>query len=226
MSEVRRYDDDEVAEIFRRATGEGTGDGGTGPRAPSEGMSLQELEEIGREVGIAPDAIDRAARSLERRVDAAPVQRFLGAPRTVSRTFRLERPLTDHEWERVVAELRRTFEAKGRVETQGRLRSWTNGNLQVHVEPEGSGYAVRMRTKQGQTSQLAIVGGVFTGIGLLAAFGGLLGSGSDALSKGLMFLVAGLVTLLWARMSLPGWARTRAEQMEALAERIPRLLEE
>jgi len=57
-----------------------------------------------------------------------------------------ESALTDAEWERLVADLRRTFDAKGKVEVQGRLRSWTNGSLQLHVEPEDSGYTVRMRT--------------------------------------------------------------------------------
>lgn len=227
MSGSRRYDDDEVAEIFRRATGEGAGSRSGDATLPApEGMTLSELEEIGAEVGIPREAIARAAHSLQRRVEAAPPQRFLGAPRTVSRTLYIDRGLTDEEWNRLVADLRRTFDAKGKVDVQGGLRSWTNSNLQVHVEPEGSGYAVRMRTKKGQASQLALMGGIFTGVGLLSAVGLLLGTGDASISQAVGFVVAGLTMVAWTRFTLPGWARTRAEQMEGLAERIPRLMGE
>jgi hypothetical protein len=226
MSGPRRYDDDEVAEIFRRATREGRGEGGGRALPSQDGMTLSELEEIGAEVGISREDVVRAAHSLERRVEAEPPARFLGAPRSVSRTLHIDRGLTDEEWGRLVADLRRTFDAKGKVEVDGLLRSWTNSNLQVHVEPDGEGYAVRMRTKKGQTSQLALMGGVFAGVGLMSAFGLLLGSGDDSVFRALAFLMVGVGMVAWARASLPAWARTRAEQMEGLAERIPRLMGE
>lgn len=226
MNGPRRYDDEEVAEIFRRATHQGTGEGGGRTLPSEEGMTLSELEEIGAEVGISRGDIARAAHSLERRVEAEPPSRFLGAPRSVSRTLHIDRALTDEEWGRLVADLRRTFDAKGKVEVDGLLRSWSNSNLQVHVEPAGSGYAVRMHTKKGQAAQLGLMGGVFAGVGILSVLGLLLGFGDDSLSQGLGFLLAGLGMITWARLSLPAWARTRAEQMEGLAERIPRLMEE
>ncbi len=225
MSGSRRYDDEEVAEIFRLATGART-EGDRKALPLEEGMTLAQIEEIGAEVGISRDEIARAAHSLQRRVEVERSLSFLGAPRSVARTLHIDRALTDEEWGMLVSDLRRTFDAKGKVEVEGPLRSWTNSNLQVHVEPDGEGYAVRMRTKKGQVSQLALMGSVFAGVGLMSAMGLLLGFGDDSVSRAMAFLVAGLSMITWARVTLPGWARTRAEQMEGLAERIPRLMGE
>src|SRR5690349_5878418 len=73
----RRYSDEEVAAIFGRAT---EGASSTPVGEPQEdGLTLAELQDIGREVGIAPTAIAAAARTL---VPAAAQEggTFLGLP--------------------------------------------------------------------------------------------------------------------------------------------------
>ena len=77
MSEQsRRFTDREVALILRRAT---EIDEASGPPAdPGGGLSLDDLREIGREVGITPAAIERAVASLGRSESLAA--RFAGAP--------------------------------------------------------------------------------------------------------------------------------------------------
>jgi len=59
----RQYDDEEVAAIFKRAA---ESEHSVLP-APAEGqgLTLAALQDIGREVGIPPEAIANAARSLE-----------------------------------------------------------------------------------------------------------------------------------------------------------------
>src|SRR4051794_40505284 len=59
----RRYNDDEIAEIFQKASE--SPQGTSLQRSGEEGLTLAELQEIGREAGISPEAVDRAARSLE-----------------------------------------------------------------------------------------------------------------------------------------------------------------
>src|SRR4051812_18391869 len=125
----RHYDDDEVAAIFRAATegAEQSESRALAERSP-DGLSLADLQAIAREVGIAPDAIERAAQSLDR-PRAAPVSRtFLGLPIGVGRTVILDRRLTDAEWELLVVELRDVFGARGTMRAQGSLREWRNGN--------------------------------------------------------------------------------------------------
>lgn len=142
----RRYDDDEVAEIFRKAA--------EGPQslprqaARNEGMTLAELQDIGREVGISPEAVEGAARSLELRPRGA-VRQFLGLPIGVGRTIALDRRLSEAEWERLVVELREVFHARGTVSSNGSFRQWTNGNLQALLEPMGNGHCLRLTTTRG-----------------------------------------------------------------------------
>src|SRR5512132_171395 len=109
MSE-RRFNEAEVAAIFERAAEAQQ----TGQRQlPSgEGMTLSELQEIGREVGLAPELVAQAATSIG--LGGRPTSRhFLGLPGGVGRTIDLGRKLSDEEWDRFVVDLRETFDARG-----------------------------------------------------------------------------------------------------------------
>src|SRR2546425_7547561 len=90
----RRYTDEEVAEIFRTAA-----EGPATPvphSSPSHGLSLADLKAIGREVGIAPDAVARAAQALEVRRNAVS-RTLIGLPIGVERRVTLSRRLTRSE---------------------------------------------------------------------------------------------------------------------------------
>lgn len=219
MAEPRRYDDQEIEEILRRATEEDAGTPSAAPRGGT-GLTLAEIEGIGAEVGIAPGRIAAAAQALERTGRPAEVDRYLGAPRSVSRTVYLDRPMTDAEWGRLVGDLRETFDAKGKVEHTGNLRSWSNSNLQIHVEPHGDSWRVRMSTRKGSATQFTMMATVFGAMGLFMAFEALLGGGGESVADAALFLAVAVGTIGWIRATLPGWAATRAEQMEGLAERI------
>ena len=117
----RRYTDTEVAAILARAT---ESEHAALP-VSSDGMTLGALQEIGREVGIAPDLIAQAARSME--LAGQPVsRRFLGFPIAVGRTVVVNRPLSDADWEGLVSDLRDTFQARGTLRHDGSFRQWTN----------------------------------------------------------------------------------------------------
>jgi hypothetical protein len=221
----RRFTESEVEAIFERATSDEAARAlpPSTPSAPSDGLTLSELQDIGTQVGIPPERIAEAAQALAARVPSPAPLTFLGAPRSVSRIVRLPRALTDTEWGRLVADLRQTFAAQGRIQAHGALRSWSNGNLQVHVEPDGTGFRLRMQTLRGDTYSRVFVGGT-----------ALLMSGVLALENvregGLVMAaaigLAGLGQLVYLRLSLPRWAATRAAQMDAIAERVQRLLED
>jgi len=214
----RRYSEGEVAEIFQRASeAQNAAVMGTGR---SDGMTLRELQEIGREVGIAPDLIARAARALGTRTPDAE-RRLLGIPFGVGHTVDLERPLTDEEWHRVVVDLRETFDARGRLSDDGAFKQWTNGNLEVLLEPTGDGQRLRMRTRKGNAIASFVSGGVLLGV---AAF-----SFVDMTVAGeLAQRLPGLLTLLgvggglvgFNAIRLPTWARLRRAQMHEIGERV------
>jgi len=223
MSNLRRYGEQEIAEILRRAT---EADEAAPPPAAGTGLTLAQIQEVGGEVGIAPARIERAARSLDL-PKASPPARFLGAPRSVARMVPLDRPLSDDEWMRLVVILRETFGAKGTVESIGPLRTWYNGNLQVHVEPWEGGHRVRMSTFKGNVTELTIMGSLFLFMAILTGLLIYFKKGMDVgLIMSAMFGALGLSVIGSTRLALPFWADRRSAQMEEIAERIPRLLDE
>ncbi|PYO95095.1 MAG: hypothetical protein DMD62_03060 [Gemmatimonadetes bacterium] len=219
----RRYSDKEIAAIFRAAT-ETPSPEQSGQDVPAdEGLTLTDLQAIGREVGITPESVAQAARALDTRAGAAS-RTFLGLRLGVSRTVNLHRRLTDEEWERLVVQLREVFNARGRTRVDGSLRQWTNGNLQVLLEPTATGHRLRFGTVHGAARAAMGAGFAALGIGatvaLVSALGGHLG---DAI-PGIAFLtLSGAGMIASGALRLPRWARLRQRQMEALAAQVEAL---
>lgn len=214
----RRYDDDEVAEIFAKAA--------EGPQAPSlqpprdEGMTLAELQEIGREAGISPEAVERAARSLAVRPQGGS-RSFFGLPIGVERSISLDRRLTEAEWEQLVVELREVFHARGVVSASGSFRQWTNGNLQALLEPTAKGHRLRISTVKGSARAMTIGGVAMLGVGavmgIAAAAAGNIASVAPAVG---IYLAAGIGLIASSTLRLPAWARLRGRQMEEITSRL------
>lgn len=219
----RRYNEQEVTEIFSRAA-EAQGDA-TRALPSGEGMTLAELQDIGQQVGMTAEAVADAARSLDRHEPQFRRQ-LLGLTLGVGRSVALERRLTTDEWERLVVMVRETFDARGNVKSEGGLRQWTNGNLQVLVEPTELGDRLRMRTVNAN-AQLAIVVGVGMMVvpalvAVVAMVAGLPDIGDrlrDLVPLGLM----GAASLGVGLARLRGWARTRMQQMDAIANWVRKL---
>ncbi len=148
MTEKRHYTEAEISAIFEHAI---NGQEAARQDLPNpEGLTLDELKKIGSELGITDEYIAQAAAKLDTvkptaRQDAS----VLGVPYAVERIIQLPRAITDREWDHLIVDLRETFEAKGKIERNGSLRQWTNGNLQALIEPSGSGYRLRLRTRKG-----------------------------------------------------------------------------
>lgn len=214
----RRYNDEEIAEIFQRAT-EGPQSASL-QRAGDDGMTLAELQDIGREAGMSPEAVELAARSLDARPSAA-VRSLLGLPIGVQRSIVLDRRLTEAEWEQLVVELRDVFGARGVVSSSGSFRQWTNGNLQALLEPTPAGHRLRISTIKSSARPSLAAGAAMLGVGVAmtvsAAIAGQLAQVFPELAM-MGILGTGLVGSTVLR--LPGWARLRARQMESITTRL------
>jgi len=214
MSE-RRYSEDESAEIFRLAAEQEE----RSPRAiaRTDGLTMAQLQEIGREAGLNPDLIARAATAATTSVSAKPIRSF-GLPLGVGRTIELDRPLSDQDWERLVSDLRQTFDARGVLRHDGPFREWSNGNLHVLVEPTPGAHRIRFRTTNGLSRTLLIGGSIsLVTSGLVATISTLTGGGAtDAM--GLMAMAVAMLGV--GAIRLPSWARLRRQQMDDLAERL------
>lgn len=214
MSE-RRYNDEEVAAIFLRAAEEPQAAPVRVPR--EEGLTLRELQEIGREVGIPPDAVAQAAQTVEPR-GRAGIQTFLGLPGGVERTIELNRRLTEEEWEHLVVELREVFQARGKLTSSGSFRQWTNGNLQALLEPTPAGHRLRLKTSHGVARAYMTTGVAILGVTAAVAIASAAGSQLANALPGVVLLSAiGLGMFGSGALRLPGWARLRRKQMEDIA---------
>ena len=216
MSGERRYTEAEVDRILERAADRSVALSRQGPA--DEGLTLGEIQDIGREVGIAPDLVADAASALDR---PGGIRRTWGLPLSVHRTVLLPRELTEGEWEHLVADLRTTFAARGRLEGHGGLRQWTNGNLHALLEPSEGGQRLRLGTTKGSAQSFLATGvGLLTMALVMVVVSALIGTAN--LSGSLFLAVMGLGSLGVGALQLPGWARTRQVQMDAIAERLQR----
>jgi hypothetical protein len=214
MSE-RRYNDDEVAAIFHAAA-----DDRQLPAKSSsgdDGLTLADLQAIGREVGISADAVASAAIAID--VKRAATQRtFLGLPIGVSRTVELNRRITDDEWELLVVRLREVFHARGRTSSEGSLRQWTNGNLHVLLEPTETGQRLRFGTFNA-AAQASIRTGLLSvgAVWVMAVATALNGTVAHAAPMLALVGTIGVGLIANGVLRLPRWAKLRGQQMEALA---------
>lgn len=215
---ARRYSDEEVRRLLALAA-EAEGAAAAEPDRP---WTLGEVEQIGAEVGIAPQAIAAAALALERPPVTPEHARYFGFPVAVSRAVPLGRTLSDEDWERLVARLRDTFAADGRTRVSGARREWRVGNLRVTHEPAGTGALLQLRTRKGNARVVLQLGVVLLLIAVVAgvvATGGIAGDPGDARRLAFAQLAgfAGVLLLVIGALRLPAWARVRARQFEALA---------
>lgn len=227
MSDERRYDEDEVREIFEAAAE--AREAGLPAVSSGGGITLAELETIGEEVGLPAARVRQAARSLDARQSTegalVPRRTVMGVPYAVGRTVELARAATDEEWEILVAELRETFGARGKVEAFGRSRTWSNGNLEAHIEPTADGYRLRLSTLKGDAGARLIIGGAMVSMALLLLVALLL-KGRAAEAFGLATFMGGFGGLIAGStaVTLPRWASERERQMEYIAGRAVALI--
>ena len=222
MSE-RRYSDDEVRRIFDRAARTDSGAVGSGGSAAT-GLTLTELQEIGSEAGLSPDAVARAAASLSPSdpSGASGVQRIpvLGIPLGLNQRVPLGRTVDEAEWGWLVMHLRETFSARGHTESSGGFREWWNGNLRVALEPAEGGDVLHMSTRKSGVREANILGVVFLGMAaFLTVVMGLKGQlvEPDKVAVGVMMALGGLGAIAGNTLRLPGWFNRRKAQFESVA---------
>ena len=225
MTDERRYGEEEVAAIFEAASGPAASRKDSRSASDSEqGLTLSELQSIGREVGISPDRIAEAAAALEHVQPSLPRRTELGMPLSAAHIVEIPRPLTDREWSLLVSDLRETFHAQGRERSHGETREWANGNLHAVVEPTRTGYRLRLGTLKSDGLALNRMGafGMIRGaiVGLTSALGG----DPGAVSVSVMLGGIGAGAFAFNAVRLPRWARLREQQMREIAERTRALI--
>jgi hypothetical protein len=219
MTGARRFDEDEVRRIIAAATRDAAGEPRSVP--DSAGLTLRDLQEIGSEIGLEPGTVARAAATLDLGAGKSPQRKSLGMPVQVGRIVPLPRPLSELEWEKLVAELRTTFGARGHAQSQGGLREWVNGNLHACVEPSENGYRLRLGTTKGDAAALNALGAAGVATGAFALLASVMTGG---VFVPLMIGASGAAAFLVNGLRLPRWARQRERQMEFIAAKIETIM--
>src|SRR6185369_2512687 len=110
----------------------------------------------------------------------------------------------EDEWDRLVVDLRETFDARGTIRSDGSLKQWTNGNLQALLEPTATGHRLRLRTVMGAaraqlTAGLGVLGvSVVTVIAAAAT-----GHGAEAMAGVGSLMAAGAAMFTIGAVRLP-----------------------
>jgi hypothetical protein len=198
----RRYTELEVAAIFEQATEAQQTSRKQLP--PGDGLTLSYLQEIGRDVGIPPELIERAAKSVALPIRTAS-RTFLGLPIGVGRTVELDRRLSEQDWERLVVDLRETFDARGTLRYDGPFRQWTNGNLQALLEPTETGHRLRLKTLKGDARAMMAGGVGVLGAGIASLIAMVLSGGGGDVGA---FSSMGLLSVM-VLCSFSSWRKNR-----------------
>ncbi len=219
----RRYQDHEIRQILDLAIDEGD--------APAEslpvidGLTLRELQEVGREVGLPEGRITQAVAAFEAHGISVPRGTTLGLPTSVGSIVALPRSPSEREWELLIAELRTTFGGKGVATSYGGLREWSQGTVHAFVEPTETGHRLRLAD-----SRMTAVGGIGLG-GFFLAFALLILVvllGKD--DPGVRFAVPAFFSLIGGSLiagsvvALPRWAREQENRMAHISSRAVSLL--
>jgi hypothetical protein len=162
MSRGRRYTEQEIRTLFERAA-ERQEQARRAEAASEAGLSLDELQRIGKSAGIDPEHVAAAAGDLEGADPARAADVRWGVPAEVRQTRLLSGLVSDEAWEQMVAELRHTYGEAGVAGQVGRVREWRSASgsekdaVHVTITPEGGGsriaVAQRMENQQNEVRE-------------------------------------------------------------------------
>jgi hypothetical protein len=175
----RRFSDREVREILKKAV----------ERAPSralvksEGLSLAELKTIGEEVGIDPDRLEDAARSLILSGENRP-NRLLGGPVRILFDRKVPGEMDPADTPEALSLIRRTMGMQGEVdEIHGSLEWSTKGDAGERFVTISSRDGATSITGSSNLTQAAVVTYLPVGIfGVITAvIGGVTAAANESL---------------------------------------------
>ena len=192
----RRYSDDELRRILEDATRSELQ-----PKEVArqqEGLTLDQIREIAQEVGIDPQAVDRAAAGLlvSESIDAVPSSRVFS--RVLHEETIIPRPLTDSEMRLVAMQAERVLGRRGSLYSHGDLVEWRDGRNRLYVGIVRGEQRTRVRVIADQTSEVFPGSAAIGGLGMIMV-PSVAGTGTIAI-PGLVLLavtVYGVIRLFW-----------------------------
>jgi transposase-like protein len=232
-AENRRYSDKEAAAIIRRALEiqrrEGSG-------SPQSGTSLDDIQAVGKEVGLTPELIQRAARELQEGRGSAVGHAFLGETTKPSAAATVPRRISKAELERLLVELPTIADSQGSGSAGDAVLTWQTSpvlaqqsGIQTTILVSVRGDHTEIQARENLSNAAGgLFGGLGGGVGLGMGFGVGFGVGFGALGSALfaaLFPIGAVVgSYLLARGIYVSVARRRKRKLAEIVEAIARSL--
>lgn len=227
MASGNRFDRDQISKILKRAAElehkNHINDDG-------DGLSVEELQEVAKEVGLHPKYIRLAAEELER-PSPSFLSKIFGGPFNYRHSSVVEGTLSNKKWEEIVAQIRHSIGKNGKPSKFGDTFEWElrddeTQHLQIYVSPQGEQTSIQINADfknyaaliygalgtMGVTLIAVLIPILFKKAGLplapLLTFGGI----------GLLSFAAGL------RFYLSRWTKKKRKTYSRLVNRLQEIL--
>ena len=217
------YKQDEISEILRRAA-ELQGSEGEGP---STGLSLTELQQIAIDSGIDPKFVHLAAAEMTAMPEGDKTK-FWGGPLRLVLEREIEGEITAEVWERMVSEIRKSFQESGSVQEWGRAYEWTltgQNSITAHVTAIPRDGITRLELHWAEPIMFVpfLVPTLILSIIMLPILFESMALGTTGIP-----IYIGLVATLWtaARLGLGTFAKRRKRRLRKLAATLESIGEE
>ncbi|NQV72119.1 hypothetical protein HQ496_03275 [bacterium] len=137
---MKLYNEKEIGSIIKRAAELSHDDSATN----SLGLSLDELKQLGKEAGINPDFILKAATEMGASSARSQGKNLIGGPVSYTNEMVLDREISASDWEEMLTEVRKAFKDPGIVTTRDKTFEWT-------VQDSGTKAQLTARLENGKT---------------------------------------------------------------------------
>lgn len=221
----RLYGDKEISRIIKRAAELQEQKGRAGSAGP--GISIAELEQIARDLGIDPTYLRQAVAELGSGIDTPAKSSLLGETLIEARRL-VKSEMSDLEWEMMVQEIRRALGCTGETGKLGNAVEWKTSDKELVT------YQVTASPREGQTD-IQIVsrrdGAAFLTYfvsGLLGLFTAL-SVAAPSFSNPVELLAAGGVlvgVMTTARLLVGRWSRKQKQVINRLVDKLETIVRE
>ena len=218
-----RYNRDEISKILKRAAELEHADHIIDD---SEGLTIKELEQVSKEVGLHPKYIQQAVNDLSNPRQSAAAN-LLGGPFTYQHLAPVKGTVSDEEWENVVSEIRRIHGGIGKTSTLGHTLQWEQrkrevGYIQIALSPKESHTNIHINANYNYYAR--VVYGLAALFGL--AFFALLFDETNlsAITQLLSVLLGAPILWAGARFYLSNWMKRKRRTYQKLFDRFREMI--